>query len=170
MTVTLGPRVVGSPPWLGVDGAAVLAKLYIKHGCFGPSGLLRRFRRATHRANRFGSEHELPRLRVYLGQPSQEHMITAAGIDDQELAVAPEFASINDPTVTRRRDLGHVACLEHQPLGLSAVLRALAERENATPLRRQRQAGAREVERNGGLDAPRVPRHRGGSGRRELHD
>ena len=83
-------------------------------------------------------------------------MITAAGIDDQELAIAAELASINDPAIAGRHDLAAVARLDHNALGLAAVLGLFAEREDPPALRGQRQLALGLAKGMAGLMRPGV--------------
>src|SRR5690606_12601241 len=109
------------PPRVGVNGASVLAEFYIENGlaglhfACGPGG-------TDHRAHGLCRQYELAELRVDLRQSSQQYMISATSIDNQELAIRPELASVNDPAVARRRDLRSVASLDHNPLRLGAIL------------------------------------------------
>ena len=56
--------------------------------------------------NRLTGEHELADIHDDPLHPGEHHMVSAAGVKDQELAVSAEGPGINDPTVTGRRDLG----------------------------------------------------------------
>ena len=96
-------------------------------------------------------------------------MITAARVNDQELAVAAELAGVDDPAVARRHDLAAVPRLQHEALGLAAVLGLLAEREHAPALRRQRQQALGLGERHGRLDAARR-QHRHALAARRQHN
>jgi hypothetical protein len=59
-------------------------------------GLLRP---TAHGTDRFGSEDELAWLDIDLREAREQDMIAAASVDDQELAIATEFASVNNPTI-----------------------------------------------------------------------
>ena len=96
-------------------------------------------------------------------------MITAARVNDQELAVAAELASIDDPAVARRHDLAAMTGLQHEALGLAAVLGLLAERQDAPALRRQGQQALGVGKRHGRLDAARR-QHRHALAARRQHD
>src|SRR4029453_17188329 len=49
--------------------------------------------------------HELPQVNGYPFHPSEQDMISAAGIKDQELAIIAEGAGVNHPAIAGRRDL-----------------------------------------------------------------
>ena len=50
-------------------------------------------------------QHELPQINGYPFHPSEQDMISAAGIKDQELAIIAERTRINHPSIARGRDL-----------------------------------------------------------------
>src|SRR6185436_2294162 len=96
------------PPWAGIDGRPVLAKLDVESRLTGPhgdrGGSLRRT--ASHNGHGFASQYELADIYGNPIHTRKEHMIPAAGIQDQELPVGTEWTGINHPAVTRRCDLG----------------------------------------------------------------
>src|SRR5258707_14969179 len=53
----------------------------------------------------FARHHELPQINGYPFHPSEQDMISAAGIKDQELAIIAEGAGVNHPSIARSRDL-----------------------------------------------------------------
>src|SRR5258707_12862234 len=53
----------------------------------------------------FARHHELPQINGYPFHPSEQDMISAAGIKDQELAIIAEGTRINHPSIARGRDL-----------------------------------------------------------------
>src|SRR4029078_11786306 len=76
-------------------------------------------------------------------------MITVAGIDDQELPITTEFASINYPAITGRSYLCGKARLDHNSLRLPTELRLFAECQRPAALRGRRQFGSGLCEGDG---------------------
>ena len=59
-----------------------------------------------HHRNGFPGQHELPEINRYPFHPSEQDMIPAADIQDQELAIRAERSRIDHPAVCRRSHLG----------------------------------------------------------------
>src|SRR5918992_2541593 len=95
-----------------------------------------------------------------MGQSGKQHMVSTAGINDQELTIAAEFTSVDDPSVARRGDLGALPRLDDQSLRPAPIRRRLAEGEHAPSLRGFWQLRLGEMEWNRGLHAPRTPGER----------
>ena len=82
-----------------------------------PWGPWRRFAEpASHHGHGFPGQHELAEIDGYPFHPRKQHMIPAAGIQDQELPVGAERTGINHPSVARRRHLGAGAGGDGEPL------------------------------------------------------
>src|SRR5262249_9268180 len=97
---------VYGPPWAWIDGYPVLAELYIEYGLvytarFGNG----RLGAVAHDRDGLARHHELPQVNGYPFHSSEQDMISAAGIKDQELAIIAERTRINHPSVARGPDL-----------------------------------------------------------------
>src|SRR5262252_4327024 len=97
---------VYGPPRAWIDGYPVLAELHIEYGlvftaCFGNS----RLGAVAHDRDGLARHHELPQVNGYPFHPSEQDMISAAGIKDQELAIIAERTRINHPSVAGGGDL-----------------------------------------------------------------
>ena len=73
---------------------------------------------ATHHRNRLPRQHELPQIDGYPFHPRQQHMIPAAGIKDQELAVIAEGSGVHHPAIARSRDLGAGRVASERPFSV----------------------------------------------------
>src|SRR5262245_65600496 len=60
---------------------------------------------AAHYCDGLARYHELPQVNGYPFHPSEQDMISAAGIKDQELAIIAEGAGVNHKSIARSRDL-----------------------------------------------------------------
>src|SRR6185295_7004227 len=96
-------------------------------------------------------------------------MITVAGIDDQELPITTEFASINYPAITGRSYLCGKARLDHNSLRLATELRLFAECQRPAALRGRRQFGSGLCEGDGRLDSAWAAGDQRWARRRQLH-
>src|SRR5216684_3799953 len=95
------------PPWAWINWSAVLAELDIEHGlarvgCENGCDL----GRGPHCRDRLPRKYKLADVYRNALHPSDQDMIPATGIEDQELSIAAEGSGVNNPSVTRRCDLG----------------------------------------------------------------
>src|SRR5437016_4495700 len=94
------------PPWAWIDWSAVFAELDIEHRLARVGRNNGRYLgRGPHGRDRLPRKHKLSDVYRNALHPGDEDMIPAPGIEDQELSVAAEGSSVNDPAVTRRCDL-----------------------------------------------------------------
>src|SRR5215475_409877 len=94
------------PPWAWIDWSAVLAELDVEHGLTRigcENG--RNLGLCPHGRDRLPCKHELSDVYRNALHPGDQYMIPAPGIEDQELSVAAEGTSVNNPAVTRCCDL-----------------------------------------------------------------
>src|SRR4029077_4557563 len=90
------------PPWAWIDWSAVLTELNIEHG-------LARVGREygcdlgcrPHGRDRLPRKYKLADVNRNALHPGDQDMIPAPGIEDQELSVAAEGTSVNNPAITR---------------------------------------------------------------------
>src|SRR5258707_6558206 len=94
------------PPWAWIDWSAVLTELDIEHGLTRgrcENGCNQGCR--PHGRDRLPRKYKLADVYRNALHPGDQDMIPAPGIQDQELSVAAEGSSVNNPTVTRGCDL-----------------------------------------------------------------
>src|ERR1700733_13816334 len=95
------------PPWAWINGSAVLTELDIEHGL---TRICREYRcnlgRGPHGCDRLPRKYKLGDVDRNALHPGDQHMIPATGVEDQELTVTAERSGVNNPAVTRGRDLG----------------------------------------------------------------
>src|SRR4029077_10006203 len=95
------------PPWAWINGSAVLTELDIEHGL---ARVGREYRCdlgcRPHGRDRLPRKYKLSDVNRNALHSGDQHMIPAPGIEDQELSVASEWTSVNNPAVTRGCDLG----------------------------------------------------------------
>src|SRR6516165_4639620 len=89
---------VCGPPWAWIDGNPVLAELHVKYGLactarFGNG----RLGSAAHHCDGLARYHELSQVNGYPFHPSEQDMISAAGIKDQELTIIVSMIRLNLP-------------------------------------------------------------------------
>ena len=82
------------------------AELHVKYGlaCTARSGN-GRLGSAAHHCDGLARYHELSQVNGYPFHPSEQDMISAAGIKDQELAIIAERTRVNHPSVAGGGDL-----------------------------------------------------------------
>src|SRR6476469_514224 len=94
------------PPWAWIDWSAVLTELNIEHGLArggGENGCDLGCR--PHGRDRLPRKYKLADVYRNTLHPGDQDMIPAPGIEDQELSIASEGTSVNNPAITRRCDL-----------------------------------------------------------------
>src|SRR5882762_507961 len=138
------------PPWAWIDWSAVLAELDIEHGlarvgCENGCDLGRR----PHGRDRLPRKNKLADVYRNALHPSDQDMIPATGIEDQELSVAAKGAGVNNPAVTRCCDLGAgPGCQRNAFIGAAGTVRT-AEIANLVAIDRkcQQTLGRRKGDR-----------------------
>src|SRR3984957_17037921 len=94
------------PPWAWINGSAVLTELNIEHGLTGIGCQYRSdLGCRSHGRDRLPRKYKLADVNRNAPHSGDQDMIPATGIEDQELSVAPEGPSVNDPAITRGCDL-----------------------------------------------------------------
>src|SRR5262245_3518122 len=145
------------PPWAWIDGNPVLAELHVKYGLvctarFGNG----RLGSAAHHCDGLARYHELPQVNGYPFHPSEQDMISAAGIKDQELAIIAEGAGVNHPSIAWGRDLAPRAGGDRYALfGTAEAVRG-AKFLDSGAVDRQRQHSLGRSKGDGRAQPPRI--------------
>src|ERR1700719_929270 len=101
------------PPWAWINGSAVLTELNIEHGLARVGSEYRSdLGSRPHGRDRLPRKYKLADVYRNALHPGDQHMIPAPGVEDQELPVAAERSGVNNPSITRRCDLGSGAGCE----------------------------------------------------------
>src|SRR5689334_14289548 len=101
------------PPRVWIDGRPVLTELDIEDRLTRATRPRHRggcnLRTAPHRRNRLTGQHKLPDIDRDPIHARQDHMIPAAGIEDQEFAIRTVRARVDHPAVAGSGNLGALA-------------------------------------------------------------
>src|SRR6201992_2385726 len=90
------------PPWAWINGSAVLTELDVEHGLADIGCQNRRnLGCGPHGCDRLPRKNKLADVDRNAPHSGDQHMIPATGVQDQELSVAAEGPSVNDPAITR---------------------------------------------------------------------
>src|SRR5262249_21072801 len=133
------------------DRVSVLAELNVKNRVRNAKGRYGSHpRRVTHHRHGLTTKHKLPEINSNPFHSRQENMISAASINDQELAIIAEISGINDPAIVRRTDLRGGAGGDGEPFfdASEAIGRTEFVQFPADDRKRQFSLGLRK--RNGG--------------------
>src|SRR6266542_5952674 len=111
---------------------------------------------AAHYCDGLARYHELPQVNGYPFHPSEQDMISAAGIKDQELAIIAERAGVNHPSIARSRDLAPRAGGDRYALfGAAEAVRG-AKFPDSGAIDRQRQHSLGRSKGDGRAQPPRI--------------